>query len=65
MKKLLILTVLSMLMACAPQEGKYTKIDNLSAFLYEECINKVVYYRSAHHLAPAFKPDNTVYTCEK
>jgi hypothetical protein len=29
------------------------------------CIRGVEYYRTGHQLAPAFKPDGTLYTCEK
>jgi hypothetical protein len=31
----------------------------------ERCKNGVVYYLAGHSIAPAFKPDGTLFLCEK
>lgn len=44
--------------------GGCSKPDGRPAFVEEICIKGVVYYSSGYQLAPAFKPDGTLYTCE-
>lgn len=57
----ILITIL--VIGCAPQTpGKYTN-KQLPGMLLETCINNVTYYESNHQLAPAFRPDGTLYTC--
>lgn len=44
--------------------GGCSKPDGRPAFVEEICIKGVVYYSSGYHLAPAFKQDGTLYTCD-
>lgn len=57
MKKILIMSIL-LLVGCTSQpDGKPFSVDEI-------CIKGVVYYNSGYKLAPAFKPNGTLYTCE-
>ncbi len=38
--------------------------DGKSYSTRDECIRGVVYYESGYKLAPAFKPDGSLYTCD-
>lgn len=58
MNKLLVLLGMFMLTACSPQaDGKPWAVK-------EQCIKGVVYYTTGYQLAPAFKPDGTLITCD-
>lgn len=67
MKRIYMVLVVTLVVGCTPEpekHGKYTNNAPLPGVMYEEaCLNNVVYYNSSHHLAPAFKPDGTLYTC--
>jgi hypothetical protein len=59
MIKLYSLILIFALAGCLPP----TKITYTG---YEtECIRGVVYYNSGHRLAPAYKQDGTLYTCDE
>lgn len=64
MKKLIIIISAVVLVGCG-SSGEYTgrEIHTMS-LMVEKCFNGVVYYNSGQGIAPAFKPDGSLYTCE-
>ncbi len=63
MKTLITAVALALLVGCGPvprdSEGRR------SVNVYGEiCLNGVVYYTGTYSLAPKFKPDSTIETCE-
>lgn len=57
--KITVIILALFLVGC--DEGKYS---GTNSNLPEMCINGVVYYNS-HGITPAFKPDGTLYLCNK
>lgn len=55
--KLIILAVVIGLVVCG-------EIDGVGPFSEEICLKGVTYYKGHMSLAPAFKQDGTLYTCE-
>lgn len=64
MKQLIIILLVIVLVGCG-KNGEYTNgnIPPLS-IRTEKCFNGVVYYNTGQGIAPAFKPDGSLYTCE-
>lgn len=60
-----ILTIVSMV-GCSQTltEGRLTKVTNADYVTYETCKAGVVYYIRGQGLAPAFKPDGSLFTCD-
>lgn len=58
---LIVLIIMTLIVGCGGQ-GEYTKFKGSGIFA-EKCINGVVYYFQGHGMAPAFKPDGSLYTC--
>jgi len=61
--KYLLIIFSFVLSGCAPTAGKYTD-GNPGFFGREICKSGVVYYTNGQGIAPAFKPDGSLYTCE-
>lgn len=67
MKKLISLVLLMLLTGCDSKVqinelGKSEHMNSRNTF-NRVCLQGVIYYENTKRLAPAFKPDGTLYTC--
>lgn len=56
--KYMLLVLAVLLSACNRND------DGTTLFTRKSCINGVVYYENGHKLAPAFKPNGTLFLCD-
>lgn len=60
----LFLTLLILIASCEDDKG-YKTAPAWGSVVNEKCVKGVIYYNAYNRMAPAFKPDGTLYTCDK
>lgn len=60
----LIVSILSVLLCVLFLSGCTAKPDGSEIRVREKCVKGVVYYVTGYKLAPAFKSDGTLFTCD-